>query len=182
MSAIQQTQRMAGYLAGFGLAAMVALACVTIIDILGRELFNVPIDGFSDVGDLIIIAAAAACFPASIANNQHVAVRFAGMLHWRIREGLDALGHLAMLVILALMAWQLGLYTQDLYANGQTTWLLYIPVWPVWLLATFFIVLCVPIKALMFAIKLAGACGKHNPERNALPTADENFPQGNPLS
>lgn len=172
--AIQKTQRMAAYLAGFALSAMVALACVTMIDILGRELLDIPIAGFSDVKDLIIIAAAAACFPVSIANNQHVAVRFAGMLHWRFREGLDALGHLVMLVILGLMVWQLGLYTQDLYTNNQTSWLLYIPVWPVWAVATVFFALCVPIKALLLVARLAAAFGPMDPDReNTRPSRSD---------
>jgi hypothetical protein len=44
------------------------------------------------------------------------------------------------------IAYQLVRYSADIYATGQTTWLLYIPVWPVWFLVTALFILCVPVQ------------------------------------
>ncbi|GLQ53799.1 hypothetical protein GCM10010862_10580 [Devosia nitrariae] len=129
-----------------GLAALLVLSILAIADIAGRELFGRPISGFSDATDLIIVVAAAACFPASLANRQHIAVRFAGMLHWRLREGLDLLGHLLMLAVFTVIAWQLAVYTIDVANSGQTTWILRVPVWPVWAAATTLFTICVPVQ------------------------------------
>lgn len=139
-------RRSAQFVAVLGLAALVLLSIIMMIDIAGRELFRTPLAGFSDVADLIIVIAAAACFPASLVNKQHVAVRFAGLAHWRLREGLDLLGHLVMLAVFVLIAYQLWIYTVDCYNAGQTTWLLYIPVWPIWALTTAMFLLCVPVQ------------------------------------
>lgn len=146
MAFLETIRRSSRAFAILGLAVLVVLSVVMMADIAGRELFSAPIQGFSDVADLIVIIAAAACFPASLANNQHVAVRFAGMAHWRVREGLDLLGHLIMLGVFVIIAWQLVVYTSDIYATGQTTWLLYIPVWPVWVLVSALFILCVPVQ------------------------------------
>lgn len=146
MTLLAGIRKLAQFVATLGLAALVVLSIIMMIDIAGRELFHTPLAGFSDVSDLIIVIAAAACFPASLANKQHVAVRFAGLAHWRLREGLDFLGHLVMLGVFVMIAHQLWVYTADVIATGQTTWLLYIPVWPVWMLTTAIFVLCVPVQ------------------------------------
>ncbi|MGI6853928.1 TRAP transporter small permease [Mesorhizobium sp. 1B3] len=146
MAFLEYIRRSSRSVATLGLAALVLLSIVMMADIAGRELFSSPISGFSDIADLIVVIAAAACFPASLANNQHVAVRFAGLAHWRVREGLDLIGHSIMLAVLSIIAYQLVRYTADIYATGQTTWLLYIPVWPVWVLVTALFILCVPVQ------------------------------------
>lgn len=161
MGFLERIRRSSRSVATLGLAALVVLSIVQMADIAGRELFSTPISGFSDVGDLIVILAAAACFPASMANNQHVAVRFMGMVHWRLREALDLLGHTLMLVVLAVIAWQLVLYSADVLATGQTTWLLYIPVWPLWFLVTAMFVLCLPVQLVqvLYYLRRIGARG-----------------------
>ncbi|MDN2568509.1 TRAP transporter small permease [Aquibium sp. A9E412] len=146
MTPLAGIRRFAQLAAMLGLAALVILSVMMMLDIAGRELFGTPITGFSDISDLIIVIAAAACFPASLATNQHVAVRFAGLSHWRVGALLDLLGHLVMLAVFVLIAWQLSIYTLDVFRSGQTTWLIYIPVWPVWTLTTALFVLCVPVQ------------------------------------
>ncbi|WP_127596144.1 TRAP transporter small permease [Nitratireductor alexandrii] len=154
MTLLANIRRLAQFTATIGLAALVVLSIMTMVDIAGRELFGMPVTGFSDISDLIIVIAAAACFPASLATNQHVAVRFAGMAHWRLGAVLDFLGHVVMLAVFVLIAWQLCVYTIDVYTSGQTTWLIYIPVWPVWVLTTALFILCVPVQ---FSLVVAAA-------------------------
>lgn len=146
MPLLESIRRSSRAVAILGLAALVLLSALIIADIVGRELLGIPINGFSDIADLIIVVAAAACFPASLANNQHVAVRFAGLANWRLREALDLLGHTLMLIVLAIITYQLVRYSADIYATKQTTWLLHIPVAPVWIVVTGLFVLCVPVQ------------------------------------
>jgi TRAP-type C4-dicarboxylate transport system permease small subunit len=146
MALLEFIRRSSRAVAILGLAALVLLSIMMMADIIGREFLGLPITGFSDIADLIIIVAAAACFPASLANNQHVAVRFAGLAHWRVREGLDLLGQVLMLCVLVVVVYQLVRYTADIYATGQTTWLLHLPVGPVWVLVTALFALCVPVQ------------------------------------
>jgi TRAP-type C4-dicarboxylate transport system permease small subunit len=145
---------------------LVILSLLMAADILGREALGRPISGFSDAVDLIIVLAAAACFPASLANRQHVAVRFAGLVHWRMREALDLVGHVCMLFVFAVIAWQLAVYTLDLWASGQTTWLVRVPIWPVWTLATLIFMFCVPVQLVQVADGAARLFSR-------LPPADE---------
>jgi TRAP-type C4-dicarboxylate transport system permease small subunit len=127
------------------------LAIVTILDIAGREMFRTPINGFSDIADLIVVFAAASCFPISLIERHHVSVRFLGRLNWRLREMLDLLGHILTLGVFTLMAWQVARYAIDVYQSGQTTWLIRIPVWPLWFTTSVIIALCVPAQAVIVA-------------------------------
>jgi TRAP-type C4-dicarboxylate transport system permease small subunit len=143
--------RLAALIAAIGLLALTILAVVTMLDIAGRELFRVPINGFSDIADLIVVFAAASCFPISLIERHHVSVRFLGSLNWRVREVLDLLGHALMLAVFVLMAWQVAVYALDVYNSGQTTWLIRIPVWPVWFATAAMIAVCIPAQALIVA-------------------------------
>ncbi len=141
--------RLCAAIAAAGLLALTILAIVTMLDIAGRELFRTPIDGFSDIADLIVIFAAASCFPISLIERHHVSVRFVGKLNWRLREILDLLGHTLTLGVFTLMAWQVAHYANDVFQSGQTTWLIRIPIWPLWFLTSAIIALCVPAQALV---------------------------------
>jgi len=141
--------RLAALIAATGLLALTVLAIVTMLDIAGRELFRVPISGFSDIADLIVVFAAASCFPISLIERHHVTVRFLGKLNWRFREVLDLLGHALMLAVFALMCWQVVVYALDVYQRGQTTWLIRIPVWPLWFATAAIMVVCVPAQSLI---------------------------------
>jgi TRAP-type C4-dicarboxylate transport system permease small subunit len=144
-------ERLSRLIAAIGLAALVLLAVITIIDIVGREFFFRPIDGFSDIADLVIVFAAASCFPISLIEQDHVAVRALGRLHWRLREYLELFGHGVLLVVFTLIVWQLGVYTLDVFTAGQTTWLIHIPVWPLWTATTLVLAICLPVQVLVIA-------------------------------
>ena len=157
-------QRAGRGLALIGLLGLFALAGLTIADILLRWLFSNPIHGVSDIGELIVIFMVAACFPAAFANRQHLTFRVVGgWLGWRTNELLECLGHLAALLFVTIVGWQLWRYTADLWSNGQTTWLIGIPMWPSWLLTTALVLLCVPIQGLILFIHLSRLVARERP-------------------
>ena len=120
-----------------GLTGIVVLAVVSIADIIGREIFSVPVKGFSDILDLCVIFSAAACFPASMLARQHVSVTFVGAaLPQPVGRILDILGHVIALGVMCLITWQITEHAISLMSTGEVTWLLGLAVWPVWTLVS----------------------------------------------
>ncbi len=143
------------YVAFIGLGGLIILSLVILLDIVGRELFSTPIPGFSDITGEFIIITAAACFPASFVDRSHVSVRFVGQtLNWRIRELLDLLGAVATFVILSLIVYQLYKYTGHVWTNKETTWLIGLPIWPVWLMVSILLSIAVIVQLLMTFLQL----------------------------
>lgn len=152
------------FIALVGLLALVAQAGATILDIFLRALFSAPIRGLSDLTELIVIFMVAASFPASLAGNHHITVRMLGKaLPWRAREALELFGHGLLLVVFVVLGWQLVLYTQQMFAMRQTTWLLGIPMGPSWAIATALILVCVPVQAGVVAIQLMRVIARTEP-------------------
>jgi hypothetical protein len=66
-----------------------------------------------------------------------ITVRVLGtILPWRVREALDLLGDLLLLAVIATVAWQLTLYTRDVWRYGDVTMLMGWPKWPMWVMAS----------------------------------------------
>lgn len=148
------SNRWARVLALVGLLGLLAQAIVTILDIVLRALFSAPIHGLSDLYELVVIFMVAASFPASLAGKHHITIRFLGKaVSWRGREGLELFGHALTLAVFVVMGWQLVLHTQNMFATGQSTWLLGIPMGPSWAIVTALIVLCTPVQAGVTAIQ-----------------------------
>ncbi len=133
LSGFNLLSKLSRLIALIGLTGIVVLAVVSIVDIIGRELFSVPVGGFSDILDLCVIFSAAACFPASLLARQHVSVTFVGAaLPQPVGRVLDAFGHLAAFAVMCLITWQVSDHAVSLAGTGEVTWLLALPVWPVW--------------------------------------------------
>ncbi len=143
------------YVAFIGLGGLIILSLVILFDIIGRELFSTPIPGFSDITGEFIIITAAACFPASFVDRSHVSVRFVGQtVNWRVRELLDWLGAVATFVILSIIVFQLYKYTRHVWTNNETTWLIGLPIWPVWLTVSVLLTIAVIVQLLMTLLQL----------------------------
>jgi hypothetical protein len=56
-----------------------------------------------------------------------------------------------------LLAWQFIVYTIDLDARGQTTWVVQLPVAPWWTAVSFFTVLCVAVQLIVLLTLLGRA-------------------------
>lgn len=133
-------------IAVLGLAVLSLLSLITVLDIFGRELFSTPIDGFSDISDLIIVFAAVACFPASFLAGSHVKIDLMGALFRKSAVYFNFLGAFITLMVVVLISYNLCIYFTEVYESKQTTWLLYIPVWPVWLISALVFIFCIPLQ------------------------------------
>jgi TRAP-type C4-dicarboxylate transport system permease small subunit len=144
----------------FGMLALVAFLLMTNVDVLMRWLFNSPVNGVSDLGPLIVAVVTAAFFPFVLAERYHVSIGFFGaLLGPRARLWLEALAALVTWVFFALLAWQIVRYTVELHQQGQTTWVVQLPVAPWWAVVSFFIVACVAVQAGVVVADLSRAIG-----------------------
>lgn len=134
--------------AAVGVAALLILSVAILADAICRSVFLAPIFGLSDLVELTAPVIVASCFPMALTNRQHITIRFLGRaLPSRPGQAMEFFGQTVTLCVFVGISWHVGLYTADLIEHRQFTWLLEIPIWPSWMLATFLIAVCVPIQA-----------------------------------
>ena len=142
-----QVRKLTHLIAMIGLVCLVFLTLATIADVLGRWLFNNPIDGVYDLYKLVIAVVIGSFFPATLIERHHITITFLGnALGPRANAWLNTFANVALLVFLAVVSWQLTLYVAEVHDVGETTWILQWPVAPWWGVATACVVLCVPVQ------------------------------------
>jgi len=130
-----------------GLIGLVALALITIADVLMRWLLNSPMDGVADLGRLMVAVVISTFFPLALAERHHISITFLGKaLGRRGHAWLEVFAALVTTVFFTLLSWQLYLFTEEMFESGETTWILALPVAPCWTAATVFMITCVPIQ------------------------------------
>jgi TRAP-type C4-dicarboxylate transport system permease small subunit len=115
-----------------GLVALMILAFITLANGLLRWLANQPIAGVVDVGALAIAIAVSCCIPVSLMERSHITFRLVSSVSPRVGRVLDVFADIAVLVVLALMAWQFWIYAGELVATGERTYVLKLPAAPFW--------------------------------------------------
>lgn len=155
-----------------GLALLLLIALATVLDVLLRWLFNNPIVGLADTYSLFMAMILASCFPLCIYYRGNVTIRFLGNIFGpRVKNILDAFGNLITMIIFALMAWQFWIFTDELSLDGETTWVLNLPVSPWWRVVTILIFICTPVTLVTFIQYTKAAFKKENPSDTAIPTS-----------
>lgn len=118
-------------------ACLLALALLTMADILLRWLFKAPIRGLVDLVALATAIIAAAYFPALIAQRGNITIRLLGALGGRtLTRALDAFGALVTAAFFALMTWQYVRYSAELTRANEATATLRWPTGPWWWVVT----------------------------------------------
>lgn len=160
----QQITRWTRVISLVGLAGLLTLSAITVFEVLVRWLFSFPIQGVYDISQLVVIIVIAACFPVVSAERRHIAVRLTdSLLSARVNSILEAFGELVSLLIFGLMTWQLWIYSNELAASNQTTWMLLWPVAPWWRVATVLMAFCFPIHVLnIISLLKASFSGNEN--------------------
>lgn len=153
------------WLALIGVVGLVAVALVTIGDVLLRWLFNMPVDGVSEISRLVVAVSIASFFPMALAERHHVSIEFLGAaLGKRGRLWLDVFAHLATSAFFLVLGWQFILYTIEMRESGETTWLLGWQVAPWWLVTTVFMLICIPVQLVIFWVQIRAAIRGETPE------------------
>lgn len=152
------------FLASIGFLGLLLICMAVTIDILLRKFANAPIRGLGDFQELIGVVAVASCFPLVLAERGCISFRFLGTsLGERTALWFDAFGSALLLLFVALIGWQLVLYTGELMQSGRTTPHLNLPVAPCWMLATALALLCIPVQLAALVQDVARAVTNTSP-------------------
>ena len=118
---------------GFALGGGVVLLLLinmSLISIIGRKLFSMPIRGDIELMEVGASIAIAAFLPLCELRGTHIkADAFTMKLPAGARRVLDAFAHLLCLLAAVLLAWRTGLQMRDNLAYGDVSTLLSIPLW-----------------------------------------------------
>ncbi len=112
---------------GFG---FIALVLMSLISIIGRKIASAPITGDIEIMQMGSAVAAAAMLPFCEMERHHLRVDFfTTKLSSPARHRLDALSHLLLALVAALVAWRTTVGALSLKEAGESSMML---MWPVW--------------------------------------------------
>lgn len=181
--------KLANAIAVIGLTALLAVTGLVLFEVILRSaamvdlrdawpwldeaFFAIGVDGISDLYAPLGIVAVAACFPAMVSTRSAITVRFvAQKMPWRLREGLEAFGSVCLLGMFALMAWWITGYTLDLWRSGETTWLMELPRWHAWAVASCCFWVSAGIQATVSLRQVIRTCASYEPAPLPQPISD----------
>ena len=149
-----------------GLFALMILAFITLANGLLRWLVNQPIAGVVDVGALAIAIAVACCIPVSLMERSHITFRLVSSISPRLGRVLDVFADIAVVVVLALMAWQFWVYAGELVASGERTYVLKLPAAPFWYVTDVILWIATAVQCVVLALDISHLRGGQTvPER-----------------
>ncbi|MEX8520943.1 MAG: TRAP transporter small permease [Leptothrix sp. (in: b-proteobacteria)] len=141
-----------------GGAVFCALVLMSIVSIVGRKLFDAPIQGDMELLQMGAAVGSAAFLPLCELHDHHIKVdALTTWMHPRGRAALDTLGHALLLVVALLLVWRTGLYTVEAKENMEVSTLMLVPIWwPVLLLVPSFVLLALAaLHRTMVSLQLA---------------------------
>ncbi len=124
-------QRCVRVLNGIGLLSLVVLALVTVADVVGRYLFNRPLLGALELSELLMVFLAFGCFAYTELQHGHVEVdMLVNRFSPRRRVLCEGFAALLSAGFWGAIAWRTALQAHKVYAVGETTSNLLLPVSP----------------------------------------------------
>ncbi len=136
-------QRLCDASATVGGIVLVAIACVTVVSVIGRAFFSHPILGDVELVQLGCAVVVASFLPYTQFRHANIIVDFftTGTSE-KTQSRLDALGTLLYTVVMGLVAWRVAVGGVDIKANQETSMLMALPLWIPYLLMVPGLVLC----------------------------------------
>ena len=126
-----------------------AIVVMSIISIVGRKLFDSPIQGDVELLQMGSAVAAAAFLAVCEIYDHHIKVD--ALTTWMSERGrawLDVLAHTLLMLCSAVITWRTGLYVHEAYESQEVSSLLLIPIWwPVLLMVPSFVLLTLAAAA-----------------------------------
>lgn len=121
---------------GFALAGgllFIFLVLMSLVSIVGRKLMAAPVPGDIEMLQMGTAVASAALLPYCEMIAGHLRVDFfTANASPRSRRIMDAVSHLLLALVAALIAWRTGVAANSLRLVGETSMMLSWPVWPAW--------------------------------------------------
>ena len=109
----------------------IALVVMSLISIIGRKLVSMPVPGDIEVMQMGTAIASAAMLAYCEMERHHLRVDFfTSSVSPKTREILDAISHLLLAIVAALIAWRTAASAVSIKEAGETSMIL---AWPVWI-------------------------------------------------
>jgi TRAP-type C4-dicarboxylate transport system permease small subunit len=106
------------------------LVLVTVVDVVGRYLFNAPLAGAFEITQLLLGALVFAALPLTTAKGAHIEVDLLlPLLPGGVSHGLARFAGVVTAFVFVFFAWRLALLTKDHLAAGTRTSGLGLPLW-----------------------------------------------------
>ena len=116
---------------GTGLLALVVLALVTVIDVIGRYVFNRPLLGALELSELMMVFLAFGCFAYTELQNGHVEVDvFVNRFPPKARAACESFAAVLSTGLWGLIAWRTAMQAQKVRVASEVTSNLLLPVYP----------------------------------------------------
>ncbi len=137
--------RAVNWLARAGAVALAAMAAITFIDVVGREIIDWPLPAKRELTEILMVGLVYMGMGLTTWLRGHIRVDIVFLLMpQRVRAIFDSVTFLIATVFVTLMGWQLFERMVTKYEKGDITELWEIPWWPVALVAT----ICTLVMAL----------------------------------
>lgn len=110
---------------------LMAMMCLTLFDVLGRYVFSRPINGATELTEMMLVAVIFIGLPAVSLDRDHVSVDLvterlpAWIQPWR-----ELATSLIVAVVLGVVAWRIWVYAGQIAGYGGTTNSLHLPIAP----------------------------------------------------
>lgn len=118
------------HLAMIGGLALITMALITMVSILGRTLLDRPIPGDIELAQLLTAFAISSFLPWCQVQRGHVFVDFfTARISQRLQEHLQRVGLLCLGVILGTLAWRTMRAASSALDTSETSMILSIPIW-----------------------------------------------------
>lgn len=139
-------QRLCDVSAAIGGVVLVAIACMTVVSVVGRAMFSHPILGDVELVQLGCAVVVASFLPYTQFRHANIIVDFfTTRATVRSQRLMDAFGTLLYTLVLALVCWRVAVGGIDIHAARESSMLMDLPLWIPYLLMVPGLALCVLI-------------------------------------
>jgi len=125
------------WLSTIGSSVLVIMVVITVADVVGRKLFNMPVKGAYELGEMLLVIVVFLNMPDTEMQDDNVSIE---LLYTRfgkkVRKIVLSLMYVLFFIVSVVMTWQLIVFALGEMAGGFTTTILSIPYAPVVFLAS----------------------------------------------
>lgn len=130
---VQRVNRLLHYAAG---GVLIVLTMITVVNIVGRAMFNTPVPGTVEVTEMLMVLIVYLGFGYAEHQGDHISV---DLLYersgWKVRRVLTVVNGLVGFFVMGIVAWQLYQYAGVLSRGGYESSILQVPLAPLALIA-----------------------------------------------
>ena len=140
-----------------GSGVLVLMVIITVADVIGRKLFNMPVKGAYELGEMLLVVVVFLNLPNTEMQDGNVTIDILFMrFGQKAKKIIESLMYVLFLVISILFTWQVFVLASDEASGGFTSTTLNIPTSPVIFIGAFG---CGILTLVVFARLIILMCG-----------------------